>query len=58
MSLFEAFVMLAVILILAIGVTVVRSPRLKNWGILSIFVVVSIPPAAVILNSILTVLGL
>jgi len=58
MSLLETLVMLGVILLLAIGITFVRSPRLKNWGVFAIFVLVSIPPGAVIVNSILTIFGL
>jgi hypothetical protein len=58
MSLLEALVMLGVILLLAIGIAFVRSPRLKNWGVFAIFVLVSIPPGAVIVNSLLAVFGL
>ncbi|MEY4701482.1 MAG: hypothetical protein RL326_1669 [Pseudomonadota bacterium] len=58
MSLFEALVMLAVLLVLAVLTNLADSTRVRNWGVWSILTVISIPPGAVIVNSVLTIFGL
>jgi len=57
-SLFEALVMLAVLLVLAVLTNLADSTRVRNWGVWSILTVISIPPGAVIVNSVLTIFGL
>lgn len=58
MSLFQALLMLAVLLVLAFVTHLTRSARVRNWGVWTILVVISIPPGTIIVNSVLEVLGL
>jgi hypothetical protein len=57
-SLFQALLMLVVLLVLALVTNSARSARVRNWGVWTMFLVVSIPPGAVIVNSVLEILGL
>lgn len=58
MSLFQAVLMSAVLLVLSLVANFSRSTKVKSWGVLAMFLVVSIPPGAVIVNSVLEILGL
>ena len=51
-SLFEALVMLAVLVALALLTNAARSTRVRNWGVWTILVVLSIPPGAIIVNGV------
>ncbi len=58
MSLFQALLMLVVLLVLALVTNSARSARVRNWGVWTMFLVVSIPPGTIIVNSVLEILGL